>query len=58
MISKKLLLNMADPGIYIDNIEGVNFGPSRPNGKRTLFFESNNNFNPFKKTQILLFEIE
>jgi len=58
MISKKLLLNMNDLGIYIDNIEGMTFGPTLPNGNKTLIFVSDNNFNPFEKTQFLLFEIQ
>lgn len=57
-ISKKLLLNMDELGIYIDNIEGVTFGPILPDGKRSLLFVSDNNFNPIEKTQFLLFEIE
>jgi hypothetical protein len=56
-ISKKLLLNMDDLGIYIDNIEGVTFGPDLPNGHKTLVFISDNNFNVFEKTQVLLFEV-
>lgn len=56
--SKKLILNMDDLGIYIDNIEGVTFGPTLPNGKRSLLFISDNNFSPLQKAQILLFEIE
>lgn len=56
--SKKLLLNMDDLGIYIDNIEGVTFGPKLPNGKQSLLFVADNNFNPLEKTQFLLFEIE
>ncbi len=56
--SKKLLLNMDSLGIYIDNIEGVTFGPEPANGKRSLLFISDNNFNPLEKTQFLLFEIE
>jgi hypothetical protein len=56
-ISKKLLLNMDDLGIYIDNIEGVTFGPDLPNGHKTLLFISDNNFNVFEKTQLLLFEV-
>ncbi len=56
-ISKKLLLNMDDLGIYIDNIEGVTFGPELPNGHKTLVFISDNNFNVFEKTQLLLFEV-
>lgn len=57
-IPKKLLLNMDQLGIYIDNIEGVTFGPELANGKRSLLFVSDNNFNPLEKSQFLLFEIE
>jgi hypothetical protein len=56
--SKKLLLNMDDLGIYIDNIEGVTFGPTLSNGKKSLIFIADNNFNPLEQTQFLLFEIE
>jgi len=56
-VSKKLLLNMDDLGIFIDNIEGVTFGPDLPNGHKTLLFVSDNNFIPFEKMQLLLFEI-
>ena len=55
--AKKLLLNMYDLGIYTDNIEGVTFGPLLPNGHKTLLFIADNNFNPFEKAQILLFEV-
>jgi hypothetical protein len=58
MVSKKLLLNMDSLGFYIDNIEGVTFGPTLPNGHKTLVFVSDNNFLPIEKTQFLLFEIE
>lgn len=55
--TKTLLLNMDKLGIYIDNIEGVTFGPVLPNGHKTLLFISDNNFNAFEKTQVLLFEV-
>ncbi|MGN6601269.1 MAG: esterase-like activity of phytase family protein [Ginsengibacter sp.] len=58
LIKKKLLLNMDDLGIYIDNIEGVTFGPDLPGGKRSLIFIADNNFNPLERTQLLLFETE
>jgi hypothetical protein len=58
VLSKKLLLNMDDLGIYIDNIEGVTFGPKLPNGKRSLIFIADNNFNPLERAQVLLFEVE
>jgi hypothetical protein len=46
-VKKKLLLNMDDLKIYTDNIEGVTFGPTLPNGHRTLIFVSDNNFASF-----------
>ena len=55
--SKKLLLNMDALGIYTDNIEGVTFGPTLPNGHRTLLFVADNNFNFVEKSQLLLFEV-
>ncbi len=54
---KSLLLNMDDLGIYIDNIEGVTFGPVLPNGHKTLLFIADNNFTVLEKAQVLLFEI-
>jgi hypothetical protein len=57
-VSKKLLVNMDSLGFYIDNIEGVTFGPNLPDGHRTLLFVSDNNFLPLQKTQFLLFEIK
>ncbi|MEO8853597.1 MAG: esterase-like activity of phytase family protein [Ginsengibacter sp.] len=58
MISKRLLLNMDNLGFYIDNIEGVTFGPTLSNGKRSLLFIADNNFNSLEKSQFLLFEID
>jgi hypothetical protein len=55
--TKRLLLNMDDLGIYIDNIEGVTFGPVLPNGHKTLLFIADNNFDEKEKAQLLLFEI-
>ncbi len=57
-ISKKLLINMDDLGIFIDNIEGVTFGPRLADGKRSLLFIVDNNFNPLERAQVFLFEIE
>ena len=58
LASKKLILNMDDLGIFIDNIEGVTFGPKLANGKQSLLFVSDNNFSDKQKTQILLFEVD
>lgn len=55
--TKKLLLNMDDLGIYTDNIEGVTFGPTLPNGHKTLLFIADNNFDAAEISQLLLFEV-
>jgi hypothetical protein len=55
-LSKKLLLDMDSLGMYIDNIEGVCWGPVLPNGHKSLLFVSDDNFSKEQKTQILLFE--
>jgi hypothetical protein len=56
-VAKKLLLDMGSLGVYIDNIEGVTFGPTLANGHKTLLFVADNNFNPLQVTQLLLFEV-
>lgn len=55
--SKKLILNMDDLGLFIDNIEGLTFGPTLANGNRSLIFVSDNNFSNKQKTQFFLFEV-
>jgi hypothetical protein len=55
--SKKLLLNLDSLGIYIDNLEGITFGPDLANGHKTLVLVADNNFNDFQKTQFILFEV-
>ena len=54
---KQLLLNMDSLGIYIDNVEGVTFGPTLSNGHKTLVFVADNNFSAAEKTQFFLFEV-
>ncbi|MEQ1624289.1 MAG: esterase-like activity of phytase family protein [Sediminibacterium sp.] len=56
-LTKKLLLNMDNLGIYVDNIEGMCFGPTLPNGHKTLVMVADNNFQLFETTQFFLFEI-
>jgi hypothetical protein len=48
---------MDNLGIYIDNIEGMTFGPLLSNGHKTLVFVADNNFSKDQKAQLLLFEI-
>lgn len=54
---KKLILNMDHLGRYIDNIEGVTFGPRLASGRPSLLFIADDNFNPEEKSQLLLFEM-
>jgi hypothetical protein len=56
-VSKKLLLNMNELGIYTDNIEGMTFGPLLPNGHKTILFLADNNFSSAEKAQVFLFEV-
>ena len=58
LATKKLVLNMDDLGIFIDNIEGITSGPKLSNGKQSILFVSDNNFSDKQKTQVLLFEVE
>ena len=55
-ISKKLLFNLEDLHIYIDNIEGVTFGPQLPNGHQSLLLVSDDNFSSAQTSQFFLFE--
>lgn len=55
--SKRLILNLDSLGIFTDNVEGMTFGPTLPNGHRTLVCVADNNFAVLEKTQFFLFEI-
>lgn len=55
--TKTLLLDFASLGKYIDNIEGVTFGPVLPNGHQSLVFVADNNFSDKEESQFFLFEI-
>lgn len=41
----------------LDNIEGITFGPTLPNGHDTIILVSDNNFSKNQRTQFLAFEI-
>ena len=56
-LKKKLLLDLKELGIYLDNLEGMTFGPRLPDGSRSLILVSDNNFNEEQLTQFLLFRI-
>lgn len=58
LAEKTLLLNLNSLGIFIDNIEGITFGPKLANGKASVLMVSDNNFSVKQKTQVLLFEVD
>ena len=43
--------------VYLDNLEGMTFGPNLPDGSRSLVLVSDNNFNEYQVNQFLLFRI-
>jgi hypothetical protein len=53
-VSKRLVFFFDDLGIPIDNIEGMTFGPSLPDGRQTLVIVSDNNFAPTQFTQFIV----
>jgi hypothetical protein len=56
-IRKRLLLDLADLNIPLDNLEGMALGPQLPDGTRSLLLVSDDNFNPNQFTQFLLFRL-
>ena len=54
---KRLLLDLKDLNLGLDNLEGLAFGPLLADGKRSLVLVSDNNFNPLQLTQLLGFGI-
>jgi len=56
-MTKQLVLDFDTLGIAIDNLEGLCFGPTLPNGHRTLVLVSDDNFNALQTTQLLALEI-
>jgi hypothetical protein len=54
---KKLLLDLNNLGITLDNIEGMTFGPILADGRPSLVLVSDNNFNFLQVTQFLVFKL-
>ncbi len=57
VFKKKLLLNLTDLGIHLDNLEGMTIGSRLPDGSRSLVLISDDNFNNEQVTQLLLFRL-
>ncbi len=56
-LKKKLLLDLSELGIYLDNLEGMTLGPRLPDGSQSLLLVSDDNFNREQITQFLLFRL-
>lgn len=56
-VQKKLLLDLNELGIPLDNLQGMTLGPRLPDGTQSLILVSNNNFNEYQPTQFLLFRL-
>lgn len=54
---KRLVLNLNQLGIRLDNLEALSFGPRLANGHDTLLIVSDDNFNKTQVMQFLLFEV-
>lgn len=55
---KRLLLDFAELGVPLDNIEGITLGPTLPDGQQSLVVVSDNNFSETQFTQFLAFAID
>jgi hypothetical protein len=56
-MKKTLLLDLDSLGVRLDNMEGMTFGPTLPDGRRTLVLVSDNNFNRNQITLFLAFAV-
>lgn len=57
-IAKRLLLDLSELDIPLDNVEGMTIGPRLSDGSQSLLLVSDDNFNPLQVTQLLLFRLK
>jgi hypothetical protein len=57
-VDKKLLLDLRNLDVSLDNIEGLTLGAKLPDGQPSLILISDNNFNKLQKNQILAFKLK
>ncbi|SFD32825.1 Uncharacterized conserved protein [Chitinophaga sp. CF118] len=57
-VKKTPLFNFDSLHTYVDNVEGMTFGPRLPNGHRSIIFVADNNFSAEEEMQFYLFEVE
>lgn len=56
-LRKKLLFDLQDLGVYLDNLEGMTLGPRLPDGSQSLLLISDDNFNDEQISQLFLFRL-
>ncbi len=56
-VYKRLMLDLSDLGIYLDNLEGMTLGTQLPDGSQSLILVSDDNFSENQVTQWLLFRM-
>lgn len=56
-VSKELILDLTALGIPLDNLEGMSFGPTLPDGRRLLLIVSDDNFSGEQVTHVLAFAV-
>ena len=56
-LKKKLLFDLQNLNIYLDNFEGMSEGPRLPDGSRSLVLIADDNFNDEQINQLLLFRL-
>jgi hypothetical protein len=57
-IQKRLLLDLGELNIPLDNFEGLTYGPQFPDGTPSLIAVSDDNFNELQVTEFLLFRLK
>jgi len=57
-VSQRQIFAFDDLGIPIDNIEGMTFGPTLPDGRQTLVIVSDNNFAASQFTQFIVLAVD
>lgn len=57
-VPKRLVADLADLGITLDNEEGLAWGPVLPNGKRSLLVMSDDNFSALQRTHLTVLAVD
>jgi hypothetical protein len=57
-VKKKLVLDLSELGIYVDNLEAMTLGPRLPDDSQSLLLVSDDNFRDTQITQFLLFRLK